>query len=47
MENHDEEIMELKHKAIPGYMPIFWAVFVLGIIYLAVVFVFAEGGGGH
>ncbi len=40
MENDEKEIMELKHKAIPGYLPIFFAVFILGIIYLAVIFYF-------
>lgn len=41
MSEHDDddaEIMELKHDALPGYKPVFNVVFVVGILYLALVF---------
>ena len=36
----DKELMELKHDALPGFRPVFYVVFALGIIYLAAVFYF-------
>ena len=36
--NDNGEIMVLKHDALPGYLPVFYAVFAFGIIYLGVVF---------
>ncbi|MEE8575108.1 MAG: hypothetical protein V3T30_06820 [Thermodesulfobacteriota bacterium] len=38
MKKDNEEIMELKHEAKPGYKKIFLIVFALMILYLAVVF---------
>lgn len=30
--------MELKHEALPGYMPVFCVAFAIGILYLALIF---------
>jgi len=40
VKNKKGEIMELKHDALPGYLPVFYAVFALGIVYLGAVFYF-------
>lgn len=37
----EKEKMELRHDAVPGYKPVFWVVFILSLIYLAVVFFFS------
>ena len=34
----DKELMELKHDALPGFRPVFYVVFAIGILYLALVF---------
>ncbi len=39
-----EERMELSHEAVPGYRPVFYVVFALGLLYLAAVFFFTSGG---
>ena len=39
-----EERMELSHEAVPGYRPVFYVVFALGLLYLAGVFLFYSGG---
>ena len=36
------EIMELKHEGLPGYRPVFYAVFALGLVYLAIVFILSH-----
>lgn len=33
-----KEIMELGHEPVPGYRTAFYIVFLLGILYLAVIF---------
>ncbi len=33
-----EEKYELSHEAVPGYKPVFVVVFIISVIYLAVVF---------
>ncbi len=38
-ETHHEELMDLKHEALPGYKTIFNVVFVIAVIYLAVLLV--------
>ena len=36
--NEKGEIMVLKHDTLPGYLPVYYAVFALGIVYLGIVF---------
>ncbi|MBI5213435.1 MAG: hypothetical protein HY957_08700 [Nitrospirae bacterium] len=33
-----KEIMELSHEPVPGYRTAFYIVFLLGVLYLAVIF---------
>ncbi len=42
-EQHSER-MELHHEAVPGYRPVFYVVFAVGLIYLAAVMAFYSGG---
>ena len=42
-DHEHEELMVLKHDALPGYMTKFNIAFALGIIYLAIVFIFDKG----
>jgi hypothetical protein len=32
------EIMELSHEPVPGYRTAFYIVFLLGVLYLAIIF---------
>lgn len=32
--------MELSHDAVPGYRPVFYFIFAMGIFYLGVIFYF-------
>jgi hypothetical protein len=36
---HDQELKELKHDPVPGYRPIFFIVFGISLIYLAMIFI--------
>lgn len=38
MKKENEEIMELKHEADPLYKKIFYIVFIVCIVYLALIF---------
>lgn len=38
MENHNKEIMELGHDPIPGYRPVFYAIFAVSVLYLTWIF---------
>ena len=40
-----EEKLELRHEEVPGYRPVFYVVFVAGLLYLAAVFYFYSAGG--
>jgi len=35
----EEERLEVKHEAVPGYRPIFFVILVVAIVYLALTFV--------
>lgn len=37
-EEHKEELMELRHDPVPGYRPVFYATFVVAVVYLGIVF---------
>ena len=39
MKKEDEELMELKHEAEPGYRTYFYIAITIAIIYLAVIFI--------
>ena len=36
---HDQELKELKHDPVPGYRPIFFIIFGISLIYLAMIFI--------
>ena len=38
MSGNGKEIMELGHDPVPGYRPIFFVTFAVGVIYLAMIF---------
>jgi len=44
MKEAGEERMELSHKAVPGYKPVFFVVLAAAVIYLAVIFAAALSG---
>lgn len=46
MKEHDEEVMELRHDAVPGYRPAFYVVFAVTVIYLIFVMVYGGDTGG-
>ena len=35
--NKNEELMELKHEAVPGYKPVFIVVFAASLVYMAYI----------
>ena len=35
--NKEEELMELKHEAVPGYKPVFIVVFTVSLVYMAYI----------
>ena len=37
-EKHKEELMELRHEPVPGYRPVFYVTFFVGVVYLGIVF---------
>ena len=37
MKKKNEELMELKHDAVPGYRPVFLVVFAASMIYMAYI----------
>jgi len=41
-EKHKEELMELKHDPVPGYRPVFFVAFAVGVVYLAIVFLLSH-----
>ncbi len=47
MKENEEEVMELSHDSVPGYRPVFYVVFAVTIIYLAVVLIYGGGGDIH
>ncbi len=36
-QNDKKELMELKHEAVPGYRPVFLAVFAVSCLYMAYI----------
>ena len=38
-ENKDQNRMVLSHEPVPGYKKIFYAAIIIGVIYLAMIFV--------
>ena len=47
-DNNQEELMELAHEAVPGFDKAFYLVFVLALVYLALILLkSASHGGGH
>jgi hypothetical protein len=46
MKEHDEEVMELSHDAVPGYRPVFYVVFAVTVIYLVYVMLYGGDIGG-
>jgi hypothetical protein len=39
MKKEDEELMELKHEAEPGYRTYFYIAITIAILYLALIFI--------
>lgn len=39
MKKEDEELMELKHEAEPGYKTYFYIAITIAILYLAMIFI--------
>lgn len=37
MKKHEQELMELKHEAVPGYKPVFMIVFAVSLVYMAYI----------
>ncbi len=35
----DQELKELKHDPVPGYRPVFFIIFGISLIYLAMIFI--------
>lgn len=35
--NKNEELMELKHEAVPGFKPVFIVVFAVSLVYMAYI----------
>jgi len=34
-----EEKMELSHEPVPGYRPVFYIIFAISVVYLALIFI--------
>ena len=42
-----EELMELKHDAVPGYKPWFLGIFIVSTLYILLTFFMDWPGAGH